>query len=106
MIRAASSSLRPVLPSRGPDQAKVFQFSQVAVIDAGGVEQFPPAERPTAAPVRRAAGILAVAVAVLVLGGGQPVLDHPQRQVLVTLGGQDITQASHVGRAEPPVPGG
>ncbi len=45
--------LRPVLPSRGPDQPEVFQFGQVAIVDPGRVEQFPAAQRPAAAAARR-----------------------------------------------------
>src|SRR5262245_18946680 len=81
--------LRRILPARPADQAKLLQIRQFPLVDAGRVEHFPPGHRPGGGPV-----------------GLQLVLDHPQRQVKVALGGEDVPEPLHVRRAELAVAGG
>src|SRR5579875_3566198 len=100
-----------VEPAGAADQPMVLQLGELLVVDARGLEQVAPADhlRPAAGAGLRARVIRPVSrppAAGTGLAMLKPLPDHAQRQVVITLGGEDEPQPGDVIRAEPPVAGG
>ena len=88
-----------VLPAHPADQAVILKLGQFCVADVRGVEQL------VAGHVGRgplgAVGLLLTRARLAAVG--QPLPDHPQRQVRIPLHGEDVPQPGDVRRGEPAV---
>src|ERR1700683_2724707 len=83
---------------RGPDGPQVPGLDAIPAEHGGGRRG--PGGVPLGAPPRRGTSLHRAP-----RRRQQPLLDHPERQVLVTLGRQDVPEPLHVGLVEPAVVG-
>jgi len=96
-------SLRAVLPAHPPDQAVVFELGQLRLADPRRLKQLAAGQVRGGLASGAVLAIAARAAAAAMCIPGEPLLDHPQRQVGVPLHGQDVPQPLDVRRGEPAV---